>query len=357
MTLAALAGHQVQRQQVSSAVRSLRLPQLILLTGPEGVGKQRFGLWIAQRILCEAPGGDEPCGTCRQCKLVVNLTHPDVHWFMPVLRPKAAESGKQVEELELAIGEVLEHRRKDPFYGPPEGLAGHFVATSRLICRQAVMRSVEGKEKVFLIGNSERLVPQEASPEAANALLKLLEEPPEATHFVLCAADIEGVLPTIRSRAVRMSLARLAKGEVRSFLQIHRPQLAGSELEAWVRKADGAIGRGLDGSEGGEKAFQAALAILESARAKSATGWEVALKQTPFAARGEFTETLDAMAELLIEATRESSGERLGPLRKVPRQRLMEALEKVGAARELAQSNVNPQLLLATLNLGLSEVL
>ena len=80
-------------------------------------------------------------------------------------------------------------------------------------------------------------------------------------------------------------------------------------------------------------------------------------KQTPFSARGEFTETLDAMAELLIEATRETGGERLGQLKKVPRPRLIEALEKVGEARELAQSNVNPQLLLATLNLDLSEVL
>ena len=334
------------------------MPQLVLLTGAEGVGKQRFGLWIAQRMLCERPSAVEPCGTCRQCHLVLNLTHPDVHWFIPVLRPKATETDKQIDELEGALAEVIDQRRKDPLYGPPEGLAGHFVATSRLIGRQAAMRSVEGREQVFLIGYSERLVPQEASPEAANALLKLLEEPPAKSFFILCAADVDGVLPTIRSRAVQMRLAPLADEEVRNFLKAGAPSAGTDELDARVRRANGAIGRALDESEGGEKALDTALALLESARVKSPAGWEIALKQTPFSARGEFTETLDAMAELLVEATRLTSDTgRTGQLRKVPRPRLMQALAKVGEARELAQNNVNPQLLLATLNLDLTEAL
>jgi DNA polymerase III delta prime subunit len=320
------------------------------------VGKQRFGLWIAQRLLCERPS-DEPCGECRQCRLVLNLAHPDVHWLMPVLRPKAGEQDKQIDELEEAIGEVLEQRRKDPLYGPPEGLAGHFIATSRLINRRAAMRPVEGRNKLFLIGYSERLVPQEASPEAANALLKLLEEPAEGTYFVLCAADVEEVLPTIRSRAVRMRVGRLTDEEVRGFLKQHSVVTEDRELDARVRKARGAIGAALNDSGSEEKTIQVAIALLESARSKSTAGWEVALKQTPFSARGEFTETLDAMAELLAEATRTTPSSRVGKLSTVPRERLVDALGRVGEARELAQSNVNPQLLLAVLNQDLAEVL
>ena len=271
---------------------------------------------------------------------------------------KSSEADKQIEELEEALGEILDQRRKEPLYGPPEGLAGHFVGTSRLIARRAAMKSVEGQEKVFLIGYSERLVPQEASPEAANALLKLLEEPPAGTYFILCAADVEAVLPTIRSRAVRMRLAPIQDDEVRSFLRLSAPGIAPGELEQRVRRANGAIGCALDESDSGQKALQTALALLESARAKSPAGWEVALKQTPFSARGEFTETLDAMAELLVEATRAGSESgKLGQLRKVPRARLIEALAKVGEAREMAQSNVNPQLLLAVLDLDLTEIL
>jgi hypothetical protein len=71
---------------------------------------------------------------------VLGLGHPDVHWLMPVPRPKTAEPDKQVEEVEDLLGEVLEERRKQPLYGPPEGLAGHFVATARLIIRRAALR-------------------------------------------------------------------------------------------------------------------------------------------------------------------------------------------------------------------------
>ncbi len=355
MSMAPLAGHKEQRRQIGAAMTRGRLPQLLLLTGPAGVGKQRFGLWIAQRLLCEAPG-DEPCGSCRQCRLVLNLAHPDVYWVMPVLRPKASEADKQVAELEEAYGELLEQRRKEPLYAPPEGLAGHFIATSRLLGRKAALRPVEGKARLFLIGYAERLVPQEASPEAANALLKLLEEPAEGTHFVLTAADIENVLPTIRSRAVRMRLGRLADAEVRTFLEAHGGE--SRSLDRKVSLARGAIGNVVADSAEAGKAGQAALVLLESARAGDGTGWELALKQMPFSARGEFTETLDAMADLLVQATRRNPGSPgLERLSAVPPDRLVAALEKVGEAREMAQGNVNPQLLLAVLNQDLAEIL
>jgi DNA polymerase III subunit delta' len=357
MTLPSLVGHEAQRAQLSSAISQERLPQLLLITGPEGVGKQRLGLWAAQRLFCER-GKAEPCGDCRSCRLVTGLIHPDLYWMVPVLRPKAADQGKQVEELEEALGEVLEGRRRDPLYPPPEGMAGHFVATARLLGRRAAMKPVEGAIKVFLVGYADRLVPQEASPEAANALLKLLEEPPEGTYFILTAVDIDAMLPTVRSRAVRMRLGRLTDQQVRAFLQTGRPGLTSQELDERVSRAGGAIGAALadDGDSG--RGNQMAMALLESARAKSQAGWEMALKQTPFSARGEFTEALDAMAEILVDATRETPGSPgLERLSAVPRMRLIAALEKVGEARERAQNNVNPQVLLAALNQDLAEIL
>ena len=74
MTLKPLAGHAVARRRLSQAVASGALPQVILVSGPEGVGKQRLALWTAQLLLCEAPGA-EPCGQCRSCRLVLGLTH------------------------------------------------------------------------------------------------------------------------------------------------------------------------------------------------------------------------------------------------------------------------------------------
>src|SRR5512134_3166998 len=112
MTLKPLVGHADSRSRVSRAVREGRLPQVLLLTGPTGVGKQRLALWIAQLLYCERPA-PEPCGDCRGCRLVLGLGHPDLHWIVPIPRPKAAEPDKQVEEAAEAIAEVLAERHAD----------------------------------------------------------------------------------------------------------------------------------------------------------------------------------------------------------------------------------------------------
>ena len=106
------------------------------------------------------------------------LAHADLHWFVPIPRPKAADPDKAVEEAAQALAEVMEERRTQPLYGPPDGMASHSMASVRLLHRQAALTAVEGGRRVFILGDAERLVPQESSQEAANALLKLLEEPP-----------------------------------------------------------------------------------------------------------------------------------------------------------------------------------
>jgi hypothetical protein len=153
-----------------------RLPRLMLFVGPQGVGKQRLALWLSQRMVCTQPGPVEPCGSCQPCRQVLDLAYPDLHWMVPVPRPKAGESDKQQEEVAEAIGKVMEERRKAPLWGPAEGLDAHFMATSQLILRRASLTPAAGRRKVFLIGEAERLIPQESSPEAANALLKLFDE-------------------------------------------------------------------------------------------------------------------------------------------------------------------------------------
>ncbi|MEO8200243.1 MAG: hypothetical protein ABI679_06970 [Gemmatimonadota bacterium] len=356
MALHPLIGHNVLRSHIAQAVDKDRLPQVMLLNGPQGVGKQRLALWIAQRLVCEK-GPGEPCGVCSPCRKVLGLGHPDIHWFMPLARPKATESDKQVEELEGMLGEVLEQRRKEPIYGPPDGLTGHFVSTARLIARMAILRPVEGRVKVFIIGCAERLVPQESSPEAANALLKLLEEPSPGTFFILTTADAEGVIPTIRSRSTQLRVGRLPDQDVALFLGNYA-QIPESQIGRRVAKGSGSIGNAVADDVDLAKGGQLAASLLESVRTRSQTGWEIAIKQMPFSARGEFTDTLDAMADMLSQAVRGSRGDReLARLAEVPKLKLVAALDRVGEVRELAQNNVNPQILLAVLNQELRDIL
>jgi DNA polymerase-3 subunit delta' len=363
MSLPPITGHLEARSRLREAVRSGRLPQVLCISGPAGAGKQRLALWLAQLALC-ARREAEPCGQCRACRLVEGLAYPDLHWFVPIPRPKAADPEKAVDEAAQAIAEVMEERRARPLYGQPEGMASHSMASVRLLHQRAALTAVEAGRRIFILGDAERLVPQESSQEAANALLKLLEEPPAEALFILTVVDPRRLLPTIRSRAVPVRLNRLTDDEVRAFLRNNvEPALSPQALEERVALACGSIGEALGAGEEAGKAYRAAGQLLEAVLAGSAAGYERALRQAPFAARGEFTAMLDALADTLGEAARGTLGQptrRPVPPALLGRQDaapLLRAMERVAEAREAAYGNVNPQLLLAVLGEELAEVL
>jgi DNA polymerase-3 subunit delta' len=350
MALHPLVGHEGARHRLVESLRAGRLPQVILITGPEGVGKQRFALWLAQLMFCERRLEAGPCGACRQCRLALDLTHADLHWFVPIPRLKAGEAGKQIEEAAELLAEAVAARREEPLYQAPDGMSGHPLASARLLLRRASMTPVEGARKVFVVGEAERLVTQESSPEAANALLKLLEEPPADTWIVLTTPEPERVLPTIRSRAVPLRLARLPDADVRAFAAsaLH-PAPSGAALDLLVRRADGIIGRVVGGNEGMDKAHAEARSLLEAVQRGGSARYERSLKQPPWSARGAFTDLLDALALELAARARQAEADRVLPW--------ANALDRVRAARAEAQGNVNPQLLLAALAGELAEVL
>jgi len=340
MALPPLIGHERVKTRLAGAHASGKLPQALLLAGPRGVGKQRLALWLAQLIHCEAPGGgQEPCGQCRPCRLVLSLQHPDVHWFVPVELSKRGGTGvgdadKQVELVADALAEEMAARREQPLYGPPVGLASHPVASVRLLLRRLALTPAMGKRKVFVVGDAERLIPQLGTEVAANALLKALEEPPADSVIIITAADPNALLPTIVSRVVLVRMARIADSDVTAFAQQTLGISSKAELAQRVTAAEGCLGKLFataplrSGQPGGDQADR----FLDAP-------WLFALGQVPFQARGGFTDMLDALANRL-----RSEAKRGGDTEK-----LVEAIALVLDARDLAQGNVNPQLLAAVL--------
>jgi len=337
MPLPPLVGHERVKTRLAGAHASEKLPQALLFAGPRGAGKQRLALWLAQLIHCEASRA-EPCGECRPCRLVVSLQHPDVHWFVPIeLGKRGSDAEKQVDVVADALAEEMAARREQPLYPPLAGLASHPVATVRLLLKRLALTPAMGTRKVFIVGDAERLIPQLGTEVAANALLKALEEPPADSVIILTAADPSALLPTVLSRVVLVRVARIADSDVTAFAQQTLGISSKSELAERVTAAEGCIGKlfALAPVRPGQPAGPGE----DLARRFLDAPWLFALGQVPFQARGGFTDMLDSLASRLRSEARRGGDT----------EKLVDAIAFVLDARDLAQGNVNPQLLAAVL--------
>ena len=229
---------------------------------------------------------------------------------------------------------------------------------------------------VFIVGQAELLVPQEASPEAANALLKLLEEPPGQARFILTSSEPGMLLPTIRSRTVPVHVPPLPRETVRAFLQDH------FELEdktaAWAAHlSQGSPGRAMallpDGGNPGplESMRRRAFEIVTGATAsRPAEGYRLAASFPPARAR-QLIDLFTFVEEWLRDLAAAAAGadelvinyDALSRLKKhadsagILPSRVPDAFPAVERARELARGNVNPQLVVSGLMRDLRRAL
>ena len=364
MTLPAVAGHELALATFAAAHGRGSLPASLLIHGLAGTGKQRIALWIGQLLLCHAPGPNGPCDRCRSCRMALGLQHPDLHWFFPLPRPQGASGAERmVAALEEARAAALDSLRREPlrptYSDEPRGIYLGAVTTIR---RMALKRPSLGEIQVFVIGNAEDMVPQEASDQAANALLKLLEEPPASTTFILTSSEPGRLLPTTRSRTVPFHLGPLPRERVERFLiEVAGSPAADARLAAELSR--GSIGRALaflpaDGEpgplereraqarglleaalDGGMGAAAAAASRVRAAGARGLLGLFAALedwlRDLAAVATGARAFNHDARP-FLEEAVARGSLHPDGVAR---------AVAEVEQAKHLAASNVNPQLL------------
>ncbi len=375
--LVPLRGHESLRAGLARAFRAGELPGSLLFHGPAGVGKQRLALWLAQLMLCEHPGF-EACGQCRTCRMVLRLEHPDLHWFFPIGRPKGASSPEKLADtLEDARAGFLAELRADPFValelGEPVGL---YLQQMQTLRRLAASRPAMGARKIFIVANAELLVPQEGSTEAANSLLKVLEEPPADTTFVLTASDPDALLPTIRSRLLPLRLTPLPEEEVAAFL-VEQRAVDAAEAGRVARLAQGAIGRALgflpadDGPGPLEKLRARARELLHAALStRPADRYAAALAIGPTGARGSFSDVLDFLAVWVRDLAAVAAGapelavnsDAIPELETLARKilhvdaALPGLLRAIDEARTLAFGNINPQLILTRLLGRLSQL-
>ena len=365
--LSPLFGHHEARAAAAAALRAEKLPQSLLLHGAAGIGKERFGLWLAQLLVCERAAA-EPCRECGPCRWAERVEHPDIHWFFPLPRPDGASTPDRLRsKLEEQRAAELQARRANPLYLPRFDKApAYFLASVQALQSIAAARPAAGRCKVFVVGDAEAMVPQESSPEAANAFLKLLEEPPADTVLIVTSSRPGALLPTIRSRLLPFRLAPLPTRETEAFLLANGvPPEHARQLSFEAGGAPGEAVRLLAAEAESERGprTRARSWIQAVASAGPVQRLQIASGEAPSGGRGEFSQTLDLFADRLRDLLAISSGatealpegEDRQLLEGICRQlephpvRVAAAVERVGGARDLASGNVNPQLILAVL--------
>ena len=199
-------GYDTLLRQIETSVREGRYAHAYLLVGPPQVGKHTLAVNMAQAVNCLS-SNHIPCGECTQCLHIARGHHADVR-IIEVQREE--EDGPSRRE--IGIGDVRE------------------------VQHQASLKPYEGKHRVFVFDGAEHM-----SEEAANALLKTLEEPPPQVLLILVTSREEALLPTIRSRCQRLELKPLPVAQVANEL-VSNHSLPDEQAETLARLSMGRLG-------------------------------------------------------------------------------------------------------------------
>lgn len=220
MLFSQIIGQEDIKKKLIQSVKENRVAHAQLFLGPEGTGKLALAIAYAQYINCTNKQENDSCGQCPSCKKFNSLAHPDLHFIFPNTTNKSV---KKDPESNLFMTEWREYLESCECYANPsnwynaleiekkQGIIN--VRDAATIMRKLNLKAYEAEYKITIIWMAEKL-----NTEAANKLLKILEEPPEKTVFLLISENQEELLATIRSRTILMKIPKLSHEEVQNAL-------------------------------------------------------------------------------------------------------------------------------------------
>jgi DNA polymerase-3 subunit delta' len=210
-----LIGNEKAKESLTHLLRSGRLPNSMLFAGPEGVGKRHFAFELARTLVCTNTD-ETPCGHCSACHRVAAFDAPP--------SDKKDDYKKVFFDRHADVGLVV------PFNRTLQ------VDSIRALEREAHFQPYEAAARVFIINDAEKM-----NDEAANALLKTLEEPPSTTFIILVTARPDALLSTIRSRCQTIRFAPVAESEIENLLVKER-KLKAVDAKLAARVTNGSVG-------------------------------------------------------------------------------------------------------------------
>jgi DNA polymerase-3 subunit delta' len=242
-----LLGHAAAEAELRRLFDNGRLPHALLLGGPRGIGKATLAFRLARFVLAQSPAEGPPIGLFGDSTEAGLAIAPDSGVFRRVASGGHADL--------LTVERAYDPRRRR--------LRSEIVVDdTREIAAFLRLTAAEGGWRVVIVDGAD-----EMNRNAANALLKILEEPPRRTLLLLVAHSPGRLLPTIRSRCRRLTLAPLPPDIVGELLARYRPDLPEAEAAAVTALAAGSIGRALDlAAAGGVELYRSVVALLSRDR-------------------------------------------------------------------------------------------
>ena len=278
MQFSKIIGQEKMIERFINTVKTGRISHAQLLHGADGSGKLELAIAYAQYVSCTNKLDNDSCGQCPSCKKFEKLIHPDLHFVYPVVRTKKFTkpvSDNFSSEWRTFILENKKHRLNVwlDIMGAEGGQAGIFAHESSEIIRKLNLKTFESEYKIMIIW-----LPEKMNQASANKLLKMIEEPPMKTLFLLVSDYPEQIINTIRSRSQFVKIPKIDKESLSAHISKNY-ELDKNELSRIVKLANGSYFKALDVLEESEtekfnfKLFVELMRLSYSAKIIELTQW------------------------------------------------------------------------------------
>ena len=212
-----IIGQTETKQRLIKEIQEGKIPHARLFCGGQGTGKLPLAIAYARYLSCEHPGETDACGNCPNCIKYNKLAHPDLHFAFPVIKLKNKDTVS--DDFLTLWREMLQNT---PYFnmniwleqmGAENQQAQIFVKESEEIVRKLSLKPSQGGNKIMIIW-----LPEKMNAECSNKLLKLLEEPPAKTIFLLVSEEPDALLTTIQSRTQRFKIPGIGDNDIATTL-------------------------------------------------------------------------------------------------------------------------------------------